>query len=568
MKTISRRALLGHGAAVTAVAATSAGAAPAKAASYRASIYPIDVGALPMLNDKQAGHLRHLRNISDQLPGEWRHMRGAIDHMGGGPGPMLYKVIPHSHFAMMLGFYNRLPAAPGLFRATSHRLIRQMLDKEVWGYWRLMSTSGKHYDPDLVKERDPWTDPVVKENIMYSGRLAMMLGLHATLLNDDSYEKPDSVVFDWDVPFSGGPAKFKYSLHKLNEQIHWQLVESGFLGVPCEPNCVFLVCNQYALIALRLRDIREGTKVATAAAAGFRDAWERNNWLRDDGHLVAMYRPNQREAVPYAAPLWDFYTGTYLSAWYPEFVRKHYATWSRYAFREGPQGTLSPWPSELVPDVMKAVDAGLDPNRAVDIRKAAPPIATAEIGQTLAFLTEVGRTDERDRMLEYLDLLCNPQWENGGYFYPRNDTLVDKAGNFVRMDPWSGSASVAHARLSVENGLWNIYNKPWGSQHFAQPAIAEIGDDADLLRAIYLPDERALVWTVRTWHARETAVAASIANIRHPGEKWTLYRDGEPIGSGTATAVMSGTSGLAIANGALAITAAIGATSDFVLKWS
>jgi hypothetical protein len=540
----------------------------ATAASYDPSTSPIDVGALPMLNAEQAGHLRHLRNISDQLPGEWRHMRGAIDHMGGGPGPMLYKVIPHSHFAMMLGFYNRLPAAPGLFRETSHRLIRQMLDKEVWGYWRLMSTSGKHYDPDLVKEREPWADPVVKENIMYSGRLAMMLGLHSTLFDDDTYEKPGSVVFDWDVPFSGGPAQFRYSLHTLNEQIHWQLVESGFLGVPCEPNSVFLVCNQYALIGLRLRDQREGTKVAAAAAAGFRDAWERNRWLRKDGHLVAMYRPNQRQAVPYAAPLWDFYTGTYLSAWYPEFVREHYGTWARYAFRKGPQGTLSPWPSELVPEVVKAVDAGLDPGTTVDIRNSAPLIATAEIGQTLAFLAEIGRTDERDRMLAYMDLLCQPTWENGGLFYPRNDALLDKDGNFVRMDPWSGTASVAHARLSVENGLWNIYNRPWTQAHHAQPAIAQIGNDADLLRAIYLPQERALVWTVRSWHGREAALGMHIANMTSPGARWTLWRDGQSVGSGTMTEANGASLHLEITDEGLAISTTVGPTSDFVLQWS
>jgi hypothetical protein len=45
-------------------------------------------------------------------------------------------------------------------------LIAKMMDKEVWGYWYLTSQSGRAVDPDIQELRKPWSDPIVKENIM------------------------------------------------------------------------------------------------------------------------------------------------------------------------------------------------------------------------------------------------------------------------------------------------------------------------------------------------------------------------------------------------------------------
>lgn len=528
---------------------------------------PLDISFLPLLDQKQVGHLRHLRNISDQPSGVWNHMRGPYDHMGGGIGPALYKVVPHCYFAMALAYYNRLPAAPGFFRPTSDRLIAQMLDKEVWGYWRLMSTSSKEYDPDLKTERAGWSDPVLKENIMYSGRLAMMLGLHSVLFNDDTYEKRDSIVLDWDVPFSGGPTKFKYSLDSLNERIYSQLVESGFLGIPCEPNCVFVVCNQYGLIALRLRDIRKGTKVAEEATARFKEAWEKKGWIDGNGHLVALYQPNQDFVVPLKSPLWDFYAATYMSAWMPDFVRSHYPSWSKYAYRIGPNATLSPWPAKLIPAVKTAIDSGA-PLSAIDVRGIKLGDIN-DIGQMLALVAEIGDTRARDGMLAHLDQYCNPTWEKGGLFYPRNDQDWDADGNMVRMDPWTGSAGAAHARLTTENGLWNVYNKPWGAIHFAAPALIEVNEDIDVLRASFVPSKRALVLTVKTWHGNATDAQLVISNIRQHGKRWKLYRDGEVVASGTDSAVSSTSLPKAVCNaGRLVAVAPVRSASTFVVQWT
>jgi hypothetical protein len=52
-----------------------------------------------------------------------------------------------------------------------------MLLRIVWAYWFNTSLGGVVTDPDLKKLREPWADPVIKENIMYSGHLLYMVAL-------------------------------------------------------------------------------------------------------------------------------------------------------------------------------------------------------------------------------------------------------------------------------------------------------------------------------------------------------------------------------------------------------
>lgn len=73
-----------------------------------------------------------------------------------------------------------------------------------------------------------------------------MVSLYAMLFNDDEFDKPDSLVFDWDPMFFGmGPESFKYNRSKLQQVILQQMEQNGWMGVCCEPNMVFIVCNQF-----------------------------------------------------------------------------------------------------------------------------------------------------------------------------------------------------------------------------------------------------------------------------------------------------------------------------------
>ncbi|KAL2839255.1 hypothetical protein BJY01DRAFT_250568 [Aspergillus pseudoustus] len=62
--------------------------------------------------------------------------------------------------------YHRMPALRSVFKSLLEKLIAKMLRREVWGYWFLTSHSGKFVDPDLEQLRQPWADPIGRENVM------------------------------------------------------------------------------------------------------------------------------------------------------------------------------------------------------------------------------------------------------------------------------------------------------------------------------------------------------------------------------------------------------------------
>lgn len=76
-----------------------------------------------------------------------------------------------------------------------------------------------------------------------------MTSLFAMLFDDDSYEKEDALIFNWNPVFFGmGPESFVYSRKKLQATIIDEWKRNGWKGACCEPNCVFVVCNQFPVI--------------------------------------------------------------------------------------------------------------------------------------------------------------------------------------------------------------------------------------------------------------------------------------------------------------------------------
>lgn len=204
----------------------------------------MDLSVYPKLDDKQAGHLRHFHNLVSQPDGDWRYFEAA-DTQEEFDDARRYQLATMA-YATGAAHYHRLPALRGAFQRLMRQMIRKMLRKEVWGYWFLASHGGKLFDPDLKDLRKPWADPVIKENIMYSGHLLLMTSLYAMLFDSDEYEQSGSLTFRWDPLFWGlGSEDFVYDTAKLQQAILRQMEENDWVGVCCEPNAVFVVCNQF-----------------------------------------------------------------------------------------------------------------------------------------------------------------------------------------------------------------------------------------------------------------------------------------------------------------------------------
>lgn len=208
------------------------------------SCLEVDVSTLPKLSREQAGHLRHFYNLSAAPDGEWPHM-GTQEPDQAFLDAYRYQLATMA-YAAGLAHYHHLPLMRSLFKPLIRRLIHKMLRRDVWSYWYLTSQSGIRLDPDLEELRKPWADPIVKENIMYSGHLLLMTSLYAMLFDDDEFEKPGSLTFDWSPLFWGmGPEKFVYNNSSLQDAILKEMERTGWAGVCCEPNLVFVVCNQF-----------------------------------------------------------------------------------------------------------------------------------------------------------------------------------------------------------------------------------------------------------------------------------------------------------------------------------
>lgn len=66
------------------------------------------------------------------------------------------------------------------------------------------------------------------------------------------------------------------------------MVESGYLGVACEPNCVFQICNQPAILGFRMHDLVYGGSIAEEVVRGYEQAWKDFGRIGENGHYNIM----------------------------------------------------------------------------------------------------------------------------------------------------------------------------------------------------------------------------------------------------------------------------------------
>lgn len=82
--------------------------------------------------------------------------------------------------------------------------------------------------------------------MQYSGHLLLMVSLYTMLFGDNHFDQTDSIVFNWNPMFWGfGPEKFSYTRSKLQEAIIKEMEREHWIGVCCEPNMIFIICNQF-----------------------------------------------------------------------------------------------------------------------------------------------------------------------------------------------------------------------------------------------------------------------------------------------------------------------------------
>ena len=174
-------------------------------------------------------------------------------------------------------------------------------------YWRDVSRGGSIFNAHLAENyREEW-NPVGRDNIMYSAYVQSMALLYNYLFNDSRYAQPAALTFRfWSYFWGGEEKRFEYDQNSLNDHIYWQMVQSGYLGVACEPNCVFQICNQPAILGFRMHDLINGGSIAEEVTRSYEQAWKHctaHAWFTSSSmvHRHAERRPQSRTLMSWSS---------------------------------------------------------------------------------------------------------------------------------------------------------------------------------------------------------------------------------------------------------------------------
>ena len=160
-----------------------------------------------------------------------------------------------------------------------------MFDVRAWGYWRppppaadgtpaaqqghVALLIGLHRRP--VGPAPPPADPVVQDNVQFSGHLGTMLGLYERAGGDDRYDRGVTLA----DPASG--VAYPYTHGQVAARIVAQMRGNYFHGVACEPACAYVPCNNHAMTCNALHDATHGTDYRAANADWL--AWVRRKMV-------------------------------------------------------------------------------------------------------------------------------------------------------------------------------------------------------------------------------------------------------------------------------------------------
>ncbi len=140
---------------------------------------------------------------------------------------------------------NYVPNAPQPIEEVLRNLVLKQTDLRVWGYWRNLNTIGNF---------DANPDPIVKDNIMFSGFTGDQLNMYEAATGSTRFDEPGSLTFVW----KDGRV-FAYDHHTWMEAVRRNFDRSRTCFFPCEPGWAFAACNTIGAQALLGYDTIHGT---------------------------------------------------------------------------------------------------------------------------------------------------------------------------------------------------------------------------------------------------------------------------------------------------------------------
>ena len=463
----------------------------------------------PAIGKEEMGQLRWALKIADQPLDDFVKMEALNQY---GMTAYRYGTAFLTYF-LAVEQYHKLPACTEIIKPRMDRLISKIIQKPVWEFWAEVSRGVPMLEPRLNKPYPEEHDPVGNRNIMYSGHLGHMIALYEMLYRDLKWSGPDTIVFAW-----SDDETYVYNNHSLQMVMYDQMMNNPDHCIECEPNACFPECNQHPILSFMLYDHVHGTDLADAREL-FLEFFLKNKMIDPrNHHAAALYFVKQRKTLSkrspglgspltiFSAPAVslnvirinsasaDGWTGTFMHAWQPEYIERHYP----YQ-RDGHLVEMGKETARLGRDTFE------------------PRLS---YGFFAMLASEMGDTDTRDRLLAYADEKYDPVWMDGNFYYPfsKDKKCVALTGTLL-----------AFARANPKSGVWALHSRPFEEKYFAQPKVVDVEFPEILLRrAIYDESKKALIVTVEPGTEESPNTSFKIVNL-DPAKSYVLLIDGKEV---------------------------------------
>lgn len=189
-------------------------------------------------------------------------------------------------YALSVAQAARLPALRGYLFQAQRNLIDKMMDHRIWRYWALENAWGNlRLDPDPMA-------PATRDNVMYSGWYAAMIGMHASNTGDERYDRPGSIV----LRHPSG-REFAYDWPSIVEILADNYVRAPFTLFPCEPNWIYVFCNNFGAIGVQLHDRLRGSDHWSRIAPHYRRSLEQE-FMTVDGRVLVIRSARTGLTIP------------------------------------------------------------------------------------------------------------------------------------------------------------------------------------------------------------------------------------------------------------------------------
>lgn len=371
--------------------------------------------------------------------------------------------------------------------------IQKLIEKKVWDFIKV------YWD-----EEPTYPDPVAWENIMYSGHLMQIIALYESITGDMKYST-EGWDFVWD-----DDTKIHYDANKLMEVVFKQVESDETGGVPCEPDTIFIICNDHPQNAFLLYDSIHGTNYQSLS-----EKWRK--WMEENGALP-HHKGKEYLKISYLRDrkMWTTGFGTpgsdgWALAW-------------MYPWTSNPKFVCDGWESMRDNKLWKKDKEGGAYMKATATSK----IFGVDEDSSTSFYPLVEKQC-REQASSRVDMVYE-------FFEAKFGRLADFDGDGInesylydtepRTRLWV-TANLAAAMMTDGDSLRRMYREPFFKAHENEPFVKHVDYPAIWVKeAAYRAEDKTLVFTLLRGDGKTNGETTIICAL--PGEPGSVLKNGAP----------------------------------------